>query len=763
MKSLKLKIALAIMAFILIPLGTFSPSLANTQGDTQNYTENNWQSGNFESQSNIDTSNSPGQLFLKNDPSNMVLAFNAISAPKNIFDMAIYKDKLVMSACTSLYINDDAYVLSYDYLTNKVTQIYSYAQGLKEQGIEKLYVFNDKLYIAGADRDDGGWGLGAIYIYDGTSWTRKLTVPGAVHGYSLGYYHNKLYIFISHSTDGSTLDGMRLYESTNEGDSWTQIVNNMTSSSYGREIIVSGDKLAIIGDDADRIWVYDGSDWEKNKNSPLFGFIGGYANFNDNLYVAGWGRQYNMQKYTSDLATANTVSYFNNKAIGDLIVYDNKLYAVEHVIKRPTSLSYKIHYTSDGVNWGGYPQIIQLTYRAASELVPQLQQYHGRLYLGGTDGNVYVSASANSGTLVSNPINLALQNTAISWEDLVPTGTSLKFQIRTAKTKDGLTLKPFIGPDGTSESYYVTSGVKINSLHNGDTWLQYKVIMGTADPKFTPYLNSFSLTSSVITNNPPVLDLIGNKTVNEGEPIQFILSATDPDGDSLSYSANGLPTGASLTTQNFSWTPASGKAGAYSVTFSVSDDKGATDSETITINVVSKPAAFPTTFTLSNTNQLYFFRDKANLLQIQGSNFNLSTDFSIQFIQKSKIVSSFTSQPTNASILELNLNSIQINTLPVGFYDLKIIRTTDNQSQTLSKQILITELGDIWSPAATESSEQKRDGKVNIYDLSRLCSKWESTKTTDLQECDISPGPNNISRGKIDFYDADLLMRNWLP
>ena len=56
-------------------------------------------------------------------------------------------------------------------------------------------------------------------------------------------------------------------------------------------------------------------------------------------------------------------------------------------------------------------------------------------------------------------------------------------------------------------------------------------------------------------NQPPTLDPIGNKSVNEGSLLEFTISATDPDtGDTLTYSASNLPSGATFDagTQTFS-------------------------------------------------------------------------------------------------------------------------------------------------------------------------------------------------------------------
>ena len=91
-------------------------------------------------------------------------------------------------------------------------------------------------------------------------------------------------------------------------------------------------------------------------------------------------------------------------------------------------------------------------------------------------------------------------------------------------------------------------------------------------------------------NAPPVLDPIGNKSVNEGELLEFMVTATDPDGDSLTYAASNLPTGASFnaTTHTFTWTPGYGQEGSYTnLLFTVTDDgtPPVSDSETMTITV----------------------------------------------------------------------------------------------------------------------------------------------------------------------------------
>jgi hypothetical protein len=91
----------------------------------------------------------------------------------------------------------------------------------------------------------------------------------------------------------------------------------------------------------------------------------------------------------------------------------------------------------------------------------------------------------------------------------------------------------------------------------------------------------------VTINQPPVLDAIGSQSTNEGQSLEFTISATDPDSDPLTFSASNLPEGASFdtATATFSWTPRYDQAGVYVVRFEVSDGV-LSDFEDVTITVI---------------------------------------------------------------------------------------------------------------------------------------------------------------------------------
>lgn len=94
----------------------------------------------------------------------------------------------------------------------------------------------------------------------------------------------------------------------------------------------------------------------------------------------------------------------------------------------------------------------------------------------------------------------------------------------------------------------------------------------------------------ISTNTPPSLTAIGSKTVAEGSTLTFTVTATDSDGDAITYSASGLPNGASFDSEShtFTWTPdySASTSSPYKVTFNVSDGKDVV-SETVSITVTN--------------------------------------------------------------------------------------------------------------------------------------------------------------------------------
>ena len=134
----------------------------------------------------------------------------------------------------------------------------------------------------------------------------------------------------------------------------------------------------------------------------------------------------------------------------------------------------------------------------------------------------------------------------------------------------------------------------IDAAGGGFTSFEFRELDGKIGQKNSIFADDFIIATSDIVpvNNPPVLDPIGDQAVNENELLSMLLTASDLDGDNLSFSVSGAPAGSSLEdhfdgTATFSWTPATGQSGGYPVSFTVTDDglPAESDFEDITIAV----------------------------------------------------------------------------------------------------------------------------------------------------------------------------------
>ena len=123
------------------------------------------------------------------------------------------------------------------------------------------------------------------------------------------------------------------------------------------------------------------------------------------------------------------------------------------------------------------------------------------------------------------------------------------------------------------------------------------------------------------TNDAPVLDFIGSQEINELGTLEFTATATDNDGDSLTFTMAGdRPRGASMTPGGmFSWTPDQSQDGDYSITVRVSDGRGGTDSEVVTVTV-HDIAPLPVSARASSSSAIALTLSETVTSEGQGSN-----------------------------------------------------------------------------------------------------------------------------------------------
>ena len=94
------------------------------------------------------------------------------------------------------------------------------------------------------------------------------------------------------------------------------------------------------------------------------------------------------------------------------------------------------------------------------------------------------------------------------------------------------------------------------------------------------------------TNGAPVITSPGDQTTTEGDSVNLTISASDPDGDTLTYSASGLPTGLSINSSTGVIAGTVTAVGSYNATVTVNDGNGGSDSASFTWSV-NAPANSP--------------------------------------------------------------------------------------------------------------------------------------------------------------------------
>jgi N-acetylneuraminic acid mutarotase len=131
----------------------------------------------------------------------------------------------------------------------------------------------------------------------------------------------------------------------------------------------------------------------------------------------------------------------------------------------------------------------------------------------------------------------------IEWNSSSTPNTSVRFQLRSANSSGALSLASFIGPDGTSKSYYNTSGERINGIHNGSQWLQYRASLATSSSNETPALSSVRIPYNLM-HNATILSPHGGENWTGVRDIAFNVS--DLDNDSLACDIYLLDNGSSI-------------------------------------------------------------------------------------------------------------------------------------------------------------------------------------------------------------------------
>ena len=179
------------------------------------------------------------------------------------------------------------------------------------------------------------------------------------------------------------------------------------------------------------------------------------------------------------------------------------------------------------------------------------------------DNGAYLTLqnTATTGNYISPSFDVGagggIFNTII-WNAVIPAGSTLKFQI--AANNNNLTWN-FVGPDGTANTFYVTSGAQIFSGLSGMRYIKYKAVFNrpTTDPLLNPILNDITISYGMVSTLQGTYESPSQDVGTGGGIFETITwNAVMPTGSGLKFQI-------AANNDNLTWnfTGPDGTAGTY--------------------------------------------------------------------------------------------------------------------------------------------------------------------------------------------------------
>ncbi len=437
--------------------------------------------------------------------------------------MTDFQGKLYLGSCTQPAMTDTGSVFTYDPETNEWEKVFQ----VNEQGLVRLEVYGDRLYIPGYDANDGGWDLGNIYIHDGETWVEHRTVPRAVHIYGLAVYKDRIYVsadIFDEPPPGKTVDeaseeGLPIYgrvvSSGDGGETWGEEYRGPEQGQDVGFMTVFEDKLVLNahGD----LLLFDGTSWERLGLSPNALVVLDYAVDGDALLL---GTSVGLCAFDGEKLQPLDTSWGMGNHVRAVRRFGGRWVVVSNFIAGgtlrhgPGGTGYMYLEGEDEKPFASWLKVIpDVLFRATVLLDPDAQRqieerkpeewvrwvhcgemlvsahaFAGRLFFGThPEGRALVLPVAKEGRLESTPRTLSQGGQyLLSWAAATPPGTSCRFQVRTASTLEALESTPFVGPDGEASSFFEQPGTEFEVAAPG--FLQYRVVLETENPAITPYL-----------------------------------------------------------------------------------------------------------------------------------------------------------------------------------------------------------------------------------------------------------------------------------
>jgi len=460
------------------------------------WTQDDWSGQAYIWQSGTDPEIHPGLLIPLNNPADPRFIAEPTSY-RGLYAMAVYHDTLFIGAGPYPLNPDGADILSYDYLTGQFALSFQ----PPEEGVAVMKVRGDTLYIPGPDTHYSGPYGSSVYLYNGQQWITKQSVLGAVHLFDVEVMNDAIYVS---SGDGS--GNASIYESLDHGDSFTRIFSlDYTLEHMIRRmhaLAVHQGRLYAQPDgwdpEDDMVFTFDGADWDtiqvvglpQGTSTENYGWQGVFTTWGDSLML---GVKDKLFIFADHNVYRSTLPFWCARMGSGFGVYKGALYS--------GGGSGYLYRWRPGQGWS---QLGPLGPDPSTEPVQAFATYYGRLYIatsrteGLIGGRLYVSACATVGRLISLPhdFGIPVYDVQIAWNHFSPDPAALvRFQVRSAPSEEQLPAHSWVGPDGTSSSWYTQSGTPLPPLHDTDRFFQYQVELHSPDGLLMPLLRSVTLSA----------------------------------------------------------------------------------------------------------------------------------------------------------------------------------------------------------------------------------------------------------------------------
>lgn len=247
-------------------------------------------------------------------------------------------------------------------------------------------------------------------------------------------------------------------------------------------------------------------------------------------------------------------------------------------------------------------------------------------------------------------------------------GTAYSFK-PTASDPDGDTLGYSIQNKPSWASFSTSTGTLSGTPTATGT--HSNIIISVSDGKLSKSLSAFTITVSAATpsNSAPTISGTPATSVNAGSAYSFRPTASDANGDTLTFSIANRPSWASFNTSTgqLSGTPSASNAGTYSnIQISVSDGKATTSLKAFSIQVIaaqSRSATLSWTAPTQNT-------DGTTLTNLAGYRIHYGT---------SATVLSQTIQVSNAGLTTYMIENLSPGTY---YFAVKAYTSTGTESES---------------------------------------------------------------------------------